>query len=143
MNSRTRSRRPASIGSNQSSRRWIAVSACDCSAAEFVLLLVMAWSPPALKRRDCLGFRTRRLRYLQFQPHPGRHRGASLSSRRLEALRGKDEKRVERARSLRHTHTPAEFTLWTHIRGRQLGGFKFVRQEPIDTTPTSFAESGA
>jgi very-short-patch-repair endonuclease len=22
--------------------------------------------------------------------------------------------------------------LWTHIRGRQLGGFKFVRQEPID-----------
>src|SRR6266851_5539099 len=73
MNSRTRSRRPASIGSNQSSRRWIAVSACDCSAAEFVLLLVMAWSPPALKRRDCLGFRTRRLRHLQFQPHPGRH----------------------------------------------------------------------
>src|ERR1700730_8648080 len=73
MNSRTRSRRPASIGSNPSSRRWIAVSACDCSAAEFVLLLVMAWSPPALKRRDCLGFRTRRLRHLQFQPHPGRH----------------------------------------------------------------------
>src|SRR6267378_4159521 len=73
MNSRTRSRRPTSIGSNQSSRRWIAVSACDCRAAEFVLLLVMAWSPPALKRRDCLGFRTPRLRHLQFQPHPGRH----------------------------------------------------------------------
>src|SRR6267143_4639774 len=78
MNSRTRSRRPASIGSNQSSRRWIAVSACDCSAAEFVLLLVMAWSPPALKRRDCLGFRTRRLRHLQFQPHPGRHQTPDL-----------------------------------------------------------------
>jgi very-short-patch-repair endonuclease len=46
-------------------------------------------------------------------------------------LRGKDEKRVERARSLRRTLTPAEFTLWTHIRGRQLGGFKFVRQEPV------------
>src|SRR6202040_410208 len=74
MNSRTRSRRPTSIGSNQSSRRWIAVWACDCRAAEFVLLLVMAWSPPALKRRDCLGFSTRRLRHLQFQPHPGRHR---------------------------------------------------------------------
>ena len=25
-----------------------------------------------------------------------------------------------------------EFTLWAHIRGRQLGGFKFVRQEPVD-----------
>jgi hypothetical protein len=37
-------------------------------------LLVMAWSPPALKRRDCLGFSTRRLRHLQFQPHLGRHR---------------------------------------------------------------------
>src|SRR5690348_103183 len=75
MNSRTRSRSPTSIGSNQSSRRWVAVSACDCRAAEFVLLLVMAWSPPALKRRDCLGFSTRRLRHLQFQPHPGRHLG--------------------------------------------------------------------
>src|SRR5713101_6156053 len=73
MNSRTRSRSPASIGSNQLSRRWIAVSACDCRAAEFVLLLVMAWSPPALKRRHCLGFSTRRLRHIQFQPHPGRH----------------------------------------------------------------------
>src|SRR5262249_42939060 len=27
---------------------------------------------------------------------------------------------------------PAEFTLWTGIRGRQLGGFKFVRQHPIN-----------
>jgi hypothetical protein len=27
------------------------------------------------QRRDCLGFSTRRLRHLQFQPHPGRHRG--------------------------------------------------------------------
>jgi len=33
---------------------------------------------------------------------------------------------------LRRTLTPAEFALWTRIRGRQLGGFKFVRQEPID-----------
>src|SRR5260370_27197808 len=49
MNSRTRSRSPASIGSNQSSRRWTAVSACDCRVGEFMLLLVMAWSPPALK----------------------------------------------------------------------------------------------
>jgi very-short-patch-repair endonuclease len=47
-------------------------------------------------------------------------------------LRGKNQKRVERARSLRRALTPAEFVLWARIRGRQLGGFKFVRQEPID-----------
>jgi very-short-patch-repair endonuclease len=47
-------------------------------------------------------------------------------------LRGKDQKRVERARSLRRALTPAEFALWTRIRARQLGDFKFVRQEPID-----------
>src|SRR5467141_827635 len=56
MSSRTRSRRAASIGSNQSSRRWAAVSAADCRATDFVLLLVMAWSPPARKRRHRLGF---------------------------------------------------------------------------------------
>jgi very-short-patch-repair endonuclease len=33
---------------------------------------------------------------------------------------------------LRRALTPAEFVLWTRLRGRQLGGFKFVRQEPID-----------
>ena len=47
-------------------------------------------------------------------------------------MRGKDQKRAERARSLRHALTPAELTLWTHIRDRRLGGFKFARQEPID-----------
>jgi very-short-patch-repair endonuclease len=46
-------------------------------------------------------------------------------------LRGKDQKRNERARLLRRSLTPAELTLWTRLRGRQLGGFKFVRQEPI------------
>jgi len=33
---------------------------------------------------------------------------------------------------LRRALTPAEFALWTRLRGRQLDGFKFVRQEPID-----------
>ena len=47
-------------------------------------------------------------------------------------MRGKDEKRDERARSLRRALTPAELTLWTRIRGRRLGGFKFARQEAID-----------
>ena len=47
-------------------------------------------------------------------------------------MRAKDQKRTERARSLRRALTPAEFALRTRIRARQLGGFKFVRQEPID-----------
>ncbi|MBV8507099.1 MAG: endonuclease domain-containing protein [Alphaproteobacteria bacterium] len=47
-------------------------------------------------------------------------------------MRGKDQKRAERARSLRRALTPAELKLWTHVRGRRLGGFKFARQEPID-----------
>src|SRR6266542_947771 len=45
MNSRTRSRRPASIGSNQWSKRWTAVSAAGCEDSSFVVMLVMAWSP--------------------------------------------------------------------------------------------------
>jgi very-short-patch-repair endonuclease len=46
-------------------------------------------------------------------------------------MRGKEPKRVERARSLRRELTAEEAALWTRIRNRQLGGFKFVRQEPI------------
>ncbi|HVH77122.1 MAG TPA: DUF559 domain-containing protein [Stellaceae bacterium] len=46
-------------------------------------------------------------------------------------MRGKDEKRSGRARSLRRSLTRPEFLLWAKIRNRQLGGFKFVRQEPI------------
>jgi very-short-patch-repair endonuclease/SAM-dependent methyltransferase len=49
----------------------------------------------------------------------------------MVALRGKDEKRAVRARSPRRALTPAEFALWTRIRSRQLGNFKFLRQEPI------------
>ena len=47
-------------------------------------------------------------------------------------MRGKNQPRAKRARSLRRALTPAEFALWTRIRARQLGGFKFVRQEPVD-----------
>jgi len=46
-------------------------------------------------------------------------------------MRGKDQKRAGRTRLLRRSLTPAEFALWTRLRDRQLGGFKFVRQEPI------------
>ena len=46
-------------------------------------------------------------------------------------MRGKNEERAERARSLRRALTPPESALWMRIRGRQLGGLKFVRREPI------------
>ena len=46
-------------------------------------------------------------------------------------MRGRNGKRAERARSLRSALTPAESALWRRIRSRQLGGFKFVPQEPI------------
>jgi very-short-patch-repair endonuclease len=46
-------------------------------------------------------------------------------------VRGPDVQGVERARSLRRSLTRAEFILWSHIRNRQLDGFKFVRQQPI------------
>src|SRR5438552_15810831 len=45
MNPRTRSRSPASIGSNQSSRSAGEVAAAGCKDAGFVVTLVMVWSP--------------------------------------------------------------------------------------------------
>jgi very-short-patch-repair endonuclease len=54
-------------------------------------------------------------------------------------MRGKDERRVNRARSLRRAFTPAERKLWANLRNRQLGGFKFTRQEPIGKYYADFA----
>src|SRR6516162_7776730 len=45
MKPRTRSRTTASIGSNQSSKRYTAVSATGCEESCFVVMLFMAWSP--------------------------------------------------------------------------------------------------
>src|SRR5437764_15366199 len=47
MSSRTRSRKQASIGSNHSLRRPTPISASAPRTGNFVLLVVMAWSPPA------------------------------------------------------------------------------------------------
>jgi len=46
-------------------------------------------------------------------------------------MRGKDERRTVRSRSLRRSSTRTELVLWRQLRDRQLGGFKFVRQEPV------------
>ena len=57
----------------------------------------------------------------------------------MRGMRGKNERRVHRARSLRRVLTPAESTLWRRIRNRQLGGYKFVRQESIGRYYVDFA----
>src|SRR4051794_26900599 len=59
MNPRTRSRMPASIGSNQASP----ANSAGPSACVLVLSCSMAWSPPALQRRKWLVATNRRLRH--------------------------------------------------------------------------------
>jgi very-short-patch-repair endonuclease len=46
-------------------------------------------------------------------------------------VRGLRLHETHRARDLRQNQTEAERLLWRRLRGRALGGFKFVRQEPI------------
>ena len=43
-----------------------------------------------------------------------------------------------RARELRSNPTDAERRLWTQLRQRQLGGFRFRRQQPIGTYVVDF-----
>jgi very-short-patch-repair endonuclease len=44
----------------------------------------------------------------------------------------------ERAKDLRRDVTPAEKVLWKSLRGRRLGGFKFRRQQPVDSFIVDF-----
>jgi very-short-patch-repair endonuclease len=46
-------------------------------------------------------------------------------------MRGANDEQTSRARSLRRNSTDAEGKLWHHLRARQLGGWKFVRQQPV------------
>ncbi len=46
-------------------------------------------------------------------------------------MRSADPKSTLRARKLRRESTGAENKLWSALRGRQIEGAKFVRQEPI------------
>jgi very-short-patch-repair endonuclease len=48
-----------------------------------------------------------------------------------EIMRGLQLHERNRSRDLRKNQTSAEQQLWRKLRGRQLGGCKFVRQEPI------------
>ncbi|MBR0779052.1 DUF559 domain-containing protein [Bradyrhizobium diazoefficiens] len=53
-------------------------------------------------------------------------------------MRGADEFKTERARSLRGVSTDAERILWYRLRARRLNGCKFVRQEPIGPYTVDF-----
>jgi very-short-patch-repair endonuclease len=46
-------------------------------------------------------------------------------------MRGANVTKTSLARQLRKNSTPAECKLWKYLCSRSLGGFKFVRQEPI------------
>ena len=46
-------------------------------------------------------------------------------------MRGPRVQQTLRSRNLRLNSTKAELLVWRHLRNRQLGGFKFVRQEPV------------
>ena len=46
-------------------------------------------------------------------------------------MRGPNVRRTNRARQLRENSTNAELILWNRLRSRAIGGYKFVRQEPI------------
>ena len=46
-------------------------------------------------------------------------------------MRGLELLETRRARALRRDAPDAERIVWRHLKNRQLGGFKFVRQEPI------------
>ncbi|MBR1130028.1 endonuclease domain-containing protein [Bradyrhizobium iriomotense] len=53
-------------------------------------------------------------------------------------MRGADEGKTRRARSLRSASTDAEGVLWYRLRARRLNGYKFVRQEPIGPYTVDF-----
>ena len=53
-------------------------------------------------------------------------------------MRGPDERRVNLERKLRKQATDAETKLWLSLRDRRLCGFKFVRQEAIDSYVVDF-----
>ena len=46
-------------------------------------------------------------------------------------MRGANWSKTDGARALRLNSTNVELKLWNRLRSRSLGGFKFVRQEPI------------
>jgi very-short-patch-repair endonuclease len=54
-------------------------------------------------------------------------------------MRGANKGKTARARSLRQVENDAEAALWSELRARRLGGYKFVRQLPIGPFFADFA----
>jgi very-short-patch-repair endonuclease len=54
-------------------------------------------------------------------------------------MRGANKGKTARARSLRKVENDAESALWSELRARRLGGYKFVRQLPIGPFFADFA----
>jgi very-short-patch-repair endonuclease len=54
-------------------------------------------------------------------------------------MRGLRFTEIRRARELRRNATSAEKIMWGRLKNRGLGGFKFVRQEPIGPFVADFA----
>ncbi|TNM61474.1 endonuclease domain-containing protein [Aliirhizobium smilacinae] len=54
-------------------------------------------------------------------------------------MRGPQDNKTNRARSLRQSDNDAEAKLWNELRNRRLNGFKFVRQFPIGRYYADFA----
>ena len=53
-------------------------------------------------------------------------------------MRGPDQTKVKTERRLRRQSTDAEMVLWLSLRDRRLCGFKFVRQEAIESFIVDF-----
>ena len=53
-------------------------------------------------------------------------------------MRGPDNKKVKIERRLRRQSTGADMVLWLSLRDRRLCGFKFVRQEAIESFIVDF-----
>jgi very-short-patch-repair endonuclease len=51
--------------------------------------------------------------------------------------------KTDTARRLRQSQTLAEKTLWTLVRNRRLGGYRFLRQVPIDRYFADFVREAA
>jgi very-short-patch-repair endonuclease len=64
-------------------------------------------------------------------PLQGRGRGWGLSAQRNAEI-------ASHARTMRNQPTEPEIRLWSVLRGRQLGGFKFRRQEKIGSAIADF-----
>lgn len=60
-----------------------------------------------------------------------REREGAAGRRKGEGVAGYDKPTLTRAKRLRREMTDAEQKLWSALRGSQLGGAKFRRQQPI------------